>query len=45
MKKMNGIKDVCSGAPIKVGKNGIEEVVPIKISDDELMHLNTLLKL
>jgi malate dehydrogenase len=33
--EIDGIKDVCIGVPVKVGKNGIEEVVPIKISDEE----------
>ncbi|WP_292460831.1 malate dehydrogenase [Methanothermococcus sp.] len=33
--EIDGIKDVCIGVPVKVGKNGIDEVVPIKISDDE----------
>jgi len=33
--EIDGINDVCIGVPVKVGKNGIEEVVPIKISDEE----------
>ncbi len=34
--EIDGIKDVCIGAPVRLGKNGVEEVVPIKISDEEL---------
>ncbi|AEF95592.1 malate dehydrogenase [Methanotorris igneus] len=34
--EIDGIRDVCIGVPVKVGRNGIEEVVPIKLENDEL---------
>ena len=35
-----GLKDVYCGVPVKLGKNGIEEIVQIKLTDDEQAALN-----
>ncbi|MDK2987382.1 malate dehydrogenase [Methanothermococcus thermolithotrophicus] len=44
--EIDGINGICIGVPVKVGRKGIEEVVPIKISNKELemfMHsVNTI---
>lgn len=34
-------KDVYLGAPVKLGKNGIEEIIEIDLNDEELKLLNT----
>lgn len=34
-----GIKDLCVGVPVKLGKNGIEQVVELKLSEAELQEL------
>ncbi|CAB3290265.1 L-2-hydroxycarboxylate dehydrogenase (NAD(P)(+)) [Methanocaldococcus lauensis] len=35
--EFDGIKDLCIGIPVKIGKNGVEEVVAIELSEDELI--------
>ncbi|MBM4159774.1 MAG: malate dehydrogenase [Ignavibacteria bacterium] len=35
-----GIKDVVVGVPIKIGKNGMEEIIQIKLTPDEQAALN-----
>lgn len=35
----------CIGVPVKVGKHGIEEVIPIKIDDNEIEGFKNLLNL
>jgi malate dehydrogenase len=35
--EFDGIKDVCIGVPVKIGKDGIEEVVSIELSKDEIV--------
>jgi malate dehydrogenase len=30
-----GLKDVCIGVPAKIGKNGVEKVVELKLTDEE----------
>ena len=30
-----GISDVCVGVPIKLGKNGIEEIIELKLNNEE----------
>ena len=35
-----GLNDVYCGVPVKLGKNGIEEIIQIKLSDDEQAALN-----
>lgn len=34
--EIEGIKDVCLGVPVKLGINGIERIIPIKMSDNEI---------
>ncbi len=36
-----GLKDVFLGVPVKLGKNGIEEVIELKLNADEMALLNT----
>ncbi|MBW9220781.1 malate dehydrogenase [Methanothermococcus sp. SCGC AD-155-M21] len=38
--EIDGITDICIGAPVKLGRNGVEEIVPIKISSNELEAFN-----
>lgn len=33
--EIKGIKDVCLGVPVKLGVNGIERIIPIKMNDNE----------
>ncbi len=33
--EIDGIRDVCLGVPVKLGKNGIEGVVPVLMDRDE----------
>lgn len=33
--EIEGIKDVCLGVPVKLGINGIERIIPIKMNDNE----------
>jgi malate dehydrogenase len=35
-----GLNDLCIGVPVILGRNGIEEIVKIKLSDAEETHLN-----
>jgi len=35
-----GLKDLCIGVPVILGRNGIEEIVSIKLSDAEQEHMN-----
>jgi malate dehydrogenase len=35
--EFDGIRDVCIGVPVKIGREGIEEVVSIELSKDELI--------
>lgn len=34
--EIEGIKGACLGVPAKIGENGIEEIIPIKMSDYEI---------
>lgn len=36
-----GIKDLFLGVPVKLGKNGIEEVIELKLNEEEMALLNT----
>ncbi len=36
-----GLKDVYLGAPVKLGRNGVEEIIEIKLNDQEMALLNT----
>ncbi|HEX5111576.1 MAG TPA: malate dehydrogenase [Saprospiraceae bacterium] len=40
MEGQYGLKDVYVGVPVKLGKNGIEEVIELKLSADELKMLH-----
>ena len=31
-----GLKDVFLGVPVKLGRNGIEEIIEIKLNDEEM---------
>lgn len=33
--EIEGVEDVCLGVPVKLGINGIERIIPIKMNDDE----------
>jgi len=35
-----GLKDVYLGVPVKLGRNGIEEIIELKLNDDEMKLLN-----
>ena len=35
-----GLRDLCIGVPVVLGKNGIEKIVEIQLSDAEKAHLN-----
>ena len=35
-----GLHDVCVGVPVKLGKNGVEQILEIKLSDSEMALLN-----
>lgn len=39
--EIEDIKDVCLGVPVKLGINGIERIVPIKMSDNEIDAFNS----
>ena len=42
-----GLQDVCLGAPVKLGRNGIEEIIELKLSNEErnaLLHTAEKLK-
>jgi malate dehydrogenase len=34
-----GLKDLCIGVPVILGRNGIEKIVSIKLSDAEQKHM------
>lgn len=34
--EINGISDVCIGVPVMLGKNGVERIIKVNMSDDEL---------
>ncbi len=34
-----GLKDLCLGVPVKLGKNGVEEIVELKLTDEEKKQL------
>jgi len=34
--EIEDIKDVCLGVPVKLGINGIERIIPIKMSQNEI---------
>ena len=36
-----GLSDLCIGVPVVLGANGIEEIVEIKLSDSDKVHLHT----
>jgi len=36
-----GLSDLCIGVPVKLGKNGIEEIVEVNLNDAEKEHLAT----
>ena len=36
-----GLEDICIGVPVVLGKNGIEEIVKLDLTDAESEHLNT----
>ena len=35
-----GLNDLCIGVPVILGKNGIEKVVEIELSEGEKAHMN-----
>ena len=39
-----GLNDLCIGLPVILGKNGIEKIVEIKLSDEELTQLQVSAK-
>ena len=36
-----GLSDLCIGVPVVLGANGIEEIIEIKLSDNDKAHLHT----
>jgi malate dehydrogenase len=40
MEGQYGLKDVYVGVPVKLGKNGIEQVIELQLGDDELKMLH-----
>ncbi|MCL1821213.1 MAG: malate dehydrogenase [Prolixibacteraceae bacterium] len=36
-----GLKDIFAGVPVKLGKNGIEEIIEVKLNDSEQQLLNS----
>ena len=36
-----GLKDVYVGAPVKLGRNGVEEIIEIDLNDEEMSLLHT----
>ncbi|MEL7020367.1 MAG: malate dehydrogenase [Bacteroidota bacterium] len=36
-----GLKDIFLGVPVKLGKNGIEQILELQLNDDEMALLNT----
>ena len=39
-----GLKDIYLGVPVKLGKNGIEQIIELKLNDSEMELLNTSAK-
>jgi len=39
-----GLKDIYLGVPVKLGKNGIEQIIELKLNTAEMDHLNTSAK-
>jgi malate dehydrogenase len=39
-----GVKNLYAGVPVKIGKDGVEEVVEIKLSQDEKKHFDNSIK-
>jgi malate dehydrogenase len=39
-----GLKDIFVGVPVKLGKNGVEEVIEVKLTDDEMALLHASAK-
>ncbi len=39
-----GLKDIYLGVPVKLGKNGIEEIIELQLNEDEMALLNTSAK-
>ena len=35
-----GLKDVCLGVPVVLGRDGIEKIIEINLNDDEMALLN-----
>ena len=42
--EIEAIKDVCLGVPVKLGINGIERIIPIKMSENEIEAFNNAAK-
>jgi malate dehydrogenase len=36
-----GQKDVALGVPVKLGQNGVEEIIELKLNDDEMALMQT----
>ncbi|MEE9461844.1 MAG: malate dehydrogenase, partial [Bacteroidales bacterium] len=36
-----GLKDVCLGVPVVLGRGGIEKIIEIDLNNDEMAMLNT----
>ena len=39
--EIDGVRDVCLGVPVKLGINGVERIISVKMSDDELKDFKT----
>ncbi|MBL7943641.1 MAG: malate dehydrogenase, partial [Flavobacteriales bacterium] len=39
-----GLKDIYLGVPVKLGKNGIEEIIELKLNNDEMQLLHASAK-
>jgi malate dehydrogenase len=39
-----GLKDIYLGVPVKLGKNGIEEIIELQLNDDEMALLHASAK-
>ncbi len=40
-----GLSDVCVGVPVKLGRNGVADIIELKLSDDELRSLHSSAKI
>src|SRR5690606_3739545 len=36
-----GLKDICMGVPAIIGKNGVEQIVEVSLTDEEKQNFNT----